>query len=88
MDLLELELGDRAYLHERDWPSELSGVGATERQLAILDRFHSRWLKRYANNVRCDSSLVEEVVRDCRDGGIYVRNQGTNRQVSRSDPRD
>ncbi len=37
MQILELEISDHTCLHERECSSELSRVGATERQLAVLD---------------------------------------------------
>ena len=86
MEILELELSDHMCLHGRNRSSELSGVGATERQLAILVWFRGRGLKRDGNNVGWDGSLAEEVVRDCGDGGICVWRQGANRQVDGSDP--
>jgi hypothetical protein len=50
--------------------AELSGVSASERQLAILDRFSGRGLKRHGKKVGRDSSLQEEIFRDRADGGI------------------
>ena len=58
-DCLDLEPSDNACLHIRDRPSVLSGVGATECQLAIVDRFLVRGLKRHGNKVRLDSVLTE-----------------------------
>ena len=82
----KLKLRDRACLHPRYRSSELSGVGTTECQLAILLAASCRGLKRHSNLVRWDSSLAEQVVRDCGDGRICVWRQSPNRQVDRSDP--
>jgi hypothetical protein len=70
VNILKLELSSRAYLHPRDGSSELSGVSDSERQFAILDRCSGCGLKRHGKKVGRDSSLQEEVVRDCGDVGI------------------
>ena len=62
MDLLDLGLSDHACALERDWPSKLSGVGATERQLAILDRCRGCGLKKYAK--RLDMRVFESGPRE------------------------
>ena len=82
----KLRLSDRACLHPRYRSSELSGVGTTECQLAILLAAGCRGLKRHCNLVNWDSSLAEKVVRDSGDRGLCIWRQRPNGQVDRSDP--
>ena len=59
MEILESELSDHACLHGCDRSRVLSGVGATEGQLAILAVVGRRGLKRHGNQVRWDGPLAE-----------------------------
>jgi hypothetical protein len=68
-------------LHERDVSSEFGRVGATECQLTIRDRCRICRFKVYGDNIRCDGSLAEEVIRDCRDIVTPGWQQGADRQV-------